>query len=118
MSTIDFDTDNNIIVLCGKKSSYSIKLYNDSMPLHLHWGAKTSLSASKPFFPAKDRGFTIWAKDKDEIFFVVGMQWEYGFAENGDFRVPAFRVRDGQNYPITGPFELRTHVYLGKTAIP
>ena len=118
MSTIAFDSDNKIVSLYGKKSSYNIKLYNTSLPLHLHWGAKTCLSVKKSFFPANDRGFMILAEDRDNSYLVEEMQFEYGFAENGDFRVPAFRVRDGQNYPITGPFELTTYIYRGKNQIP
>lgn len=118
MSTIEFDSDNKIVTLFGKDSSYSIKLYNQSLPLHLHWGANVRLFGAKSFFPSNDRAFLIWAKDQNTAFLVEELQCEYGFAENGDFRLPAFRIRDGRNYPITGPFELTTHSYSGKKTVP
>jgi len=118
MGTIEFDTDNQIVSMQGLHSAYVIQLYNRNLPLHLHWGRSITLSQGQQFFPSVERGYCIQAKDRDTAYFIEGFRCEYGFAENGDFRVPAFGVRDSRGYPVTGPFELDVDVYRGKRKIP
>ncbi len=102
----------------GLHSSYVIQLYNRSLPLHLYWGPHLTLARDKQFFPQVERGYSIQAKDRDTSFCIEGFRCEYGFAGNGDFRLPAFSVRDSRGYLITGPFELDMSVYQGKRRIP
>lgn len=118
MKHIRCNTRDQVIDLVGNRSTYSIKLYNKSLPLHLHWGAKTELVSGKPLFPSEERAFSIRTGEAGNSFFIEDLQCEYGFAENGDFRLPAFRIRDGRNYPITGPFELETRTFEGRKSIP
>jgi len=117
VNIINLDSDKQIITLQGSHSTYAINIYNRNLPMHLHWGARLSLVTSKLFNPSIERAFLIRARDRDTSFFIEDMKCEYGFAENGDFRIPAFRIRDGRNYPITGPFELDVHLYQGKQEI-
>jgi len=108
----------DLITLTGSQSSYSILPFEKSLPLHVHWGAKTQFQSEKKLFPFNNRGYSIQPRIGKSTVSVEELQCEYGFAENGDFRLPAFRVRDGRNYPITGPFELQSRIYSGKKAIP
>ncbi|MFW6360795.1 MAG: alpha-galactosidase [Spirochaetota bacterium] len=108
----------NIITLNGYQSSYAILPFENSLPLHVHWGAKTRFHGEKKLFPFNNRDYSIRPQIGDTAVSIEELQFEYGFAENGDFRRPAFRIRDGRNYPITGPFELTTHSYRGKNQIP
>ncbi len=118
MGTIDFDADNNIISLFGTRSSYSIRLLEYGLPLHLHWGAKAQLFPKKSFFHSGDGAFQIQVEDREASFFIEKLQFEYGLAEHGDYRSPAFSNRDGRNFPIIGPFELKPRIYSGKKTIP
>lgn len=118
MGTIEFDTANQIITMQGLHSSYVIHLYNHNLPLHLYWGAYQKLAGTRQIFPSAEPGYSIKVKDRDTSYFIEEFRCEYGFAENGDYRVPAFGVRDGRGYPVTGPFELDVNIYRGKRQIP
>ncbi len=107
-----------LITLHGKRSSYSILPFENSLPLHVHWGAKTRFLDDKKLFPFRNRDYSIRPRIGSTTVSIEELQFEYGFAEHGDFRLPAFRLRDGNSYPITGPFELSSRNYSGKDPIP
>jgi alpha-galactosidase len=108
----------DLITLTGSQSSYSILPFENSLPLHVHWGAKTQFQNDENLFPLNNRDYSIRPRIGKSTVSVEELQCEYGFAENGDFRLPAVRIRDGCNYPVTGPFELKIHSYPGKYGIP
>lgn len=118
MGTIEFDTANQIISMQGLHSSYVIQLYSHTLPLHLYWGPHQKLADTRQFSPSAEPGYSIKVKDRDTSYFIEEFGCEYGFAENGDYRVPAFGVRDSRGYPVTGPFELDVNIYRGKHKIP
>lgn len=52
---------------------------------------------------------------EDTSFCIEVLQLEYGYGENGDFHSSAVEVQDGENYPITGPFEVTTRLLSDKS---
>jgi len=117
MHTVFYDTKKQMVSLQGSRSTYAIKLYNSNLPMHMYWGPKIGSIKDPGTFFSHERAFAIRVKDRDTSFFIEEMHFEYGFSETGDFRIPAFSIRDGRNYPVTGPFETVFRIHERKPEI-
>ncbi len=117
MNYINENRRRNLYSLHGKSFSYSILLYKGRYPLNLHWGRRCELFPDKKFVPESERGFMISSEEDDPSFFVEEQLCEYGSAGYGDFRQPAFSLRDGRGYPIPGPFFVTPELHTEKPAL-
>lgn len=121
MQRITGDTGKNIFTLHGNSSSYSLQLYSRRYPLHLHWGSNCCPGGGNGHSEhpvLTELPYSVNPDPDLPEFFPEAQHFEFGWPEEGDYRRPAFSVRDSNGFPVPGPGRVWGDILWKKPELP
>ncbi|MBR1826267.1 MAG: alpha-galactosidase [Clostridia bacterium] len=117
--SITFDPKKQSFILETRETSYQMMVDEKGYLLHLHYGAKVD-GLSDHLLTFKDHGFSVnpYSAGEDRTYTLDALPQEFPFQGSGDFRSPAFMVKDA-----TGTIGCDLHyagytIETGKYALP
>ena len=111
--------ENGLITMDTKRTTYQMKVQEYGFLLHLYYGKKIAGDASY-LLTYYDRGFSGNPNEagSDRTFSMDALPQEFPCYGNGDYRTPAFNVRNGQGVYGCDLRFVSAEVVKGKYSIP
>ena len=120
---IIYDEKNKIFNLQTPNTSYVIGIYENKLPIHIHYGKRINKTYNIDdmvdfgFRYYRDEGFSVRSVDFDDAISLTALPLEFPTYGSGDYRIPVFHAQYEDGSTISKLYYEGYNIYDGKPKI-